>query len=701
MKNKKIKNILLASSLSVAGLAPLALTVACGNTNEIKGDKVIFGVTFSQGKEQWNAISDIIANYNATEKNSPDYLPVELKHIGSGYSAGNDYVVTGMKNKSVDLPSLTVNYGTTIAEIVKAGRAFDFSDKTWGNYVTSKDVFEESFANYNNKIQGVKAGGNYALPLLKSSIAFGIDGPVYKYVFKTLKDAGYKLDGQIESKFKVNDEAVWSSDVDYIKTESMFGAAKTAEEIKKIFGNPKGADAVDFSLEGVFGDFKGYIEFITKAIQIFAVSSDTKKSSVALLGIDDPSGILNTVLYSRLNGDDSKMPMAVGQDADGFVKIDFKSVLNPENATTKIEVEIFDLLKAAIEKGALKIYGGGAYSSSDEVAHKLGSNFGSTAGYTHNFVTTSTPYVEAYNSKSKKLEKIAEILPGGNKAATLGKYNNAVVAMGVTPKNAKYDYVSTSAEADANISKIVTGGKYIQVSEAEADAIKELNAQSTQFENIGVFTQNNVKYVIYKLASEPASTTSFGDKVKYVKPEASQQLGKDELVVLSAPLKYAADSTVKTAFSQGPNLYAIKKNAKLDKATAKFVKYLTSTDVREFKEMVKGKEVKYDENNFEHISRVASYVVPFKGFDADFKKEGSLKKLIQDNPYLNVAVEMFSEKSIQLYEEPSSVYSNPYRDSFNAAYKAIATQIREGNGASAEFATSIVATMSPIVSKFK
>lgn len=699
MKNNKFKKILAGVAGSALTILPVAATVSCGW--EIKGDTVIFGVTFSQGKEQWNAVSDIIDNYNKEAKDQPDYMPVKLKNIGSGYIAGNEFVVSGMKNKSTDTPSLTVNYGTTIAEIVKAKRQINFADEKFKDYAVSADVFDEKFSSFNDKIQGVAAGGNYALPLLKSSIVFGINGPIFKYVFKTLQNAGYKVSDELKTIFKLG-TVDWDKDLQIIAGEDYFGAARPTNEIISIFGDT--AAVPEFTKSNVFGSFTQYLDFITKAIQMFktSVKSETankdkkapkgKTSSVALLGIDDASGSLNTFLYSKLDANDGKMPMKVTQNDEGIITVDFKSILDPNNSTTKIEKEMYDKIKEAIAKGALKIYGGGAYASADEVNHKLGSNFGSTAGYSHNYIKTVTPYVQGKNKV--KLSNILKIEEKDGKLG-VGKYANPLLKAG--SKAGQYDYVAVDAKYDANIAKIQKGMSIITVPENLKEDIAALDKETTNFEKIGIFSQKGTNYAIYIVKTVPSVDTPYGDTIKIIIPTKESTLGQDELVVFIPPTRYAADSKTQTAFLQGPNLYAIYKNEKLNLATVKFVKYLTSTTKHKFTD---AKNVVTEETNFDHIARVASYIVPFK----DFGQDKALDKELKKNPYLKIAFDALSSKDIKLYEEPSSIYSNAYRDEFNAVYKSLTDLIRKAKPselAGFTFEKEIVEPLTPKINAFK
>lgn len=696
MVNKKIKKVLGVLAGTSTLLLP-TLAASCGN--DIAGDKVIVGVTFSRGREQWNALEQIIENYNNEKKNDKDYKVVELFNLGSGYDAGHNKIVQNLTDKSAETPSITFNYGATISKIVEYGRQFDFSDQeTYGDYSIKRDIFEDRFTKFNDEIQGVKTGGNYSLPIFKSSIGFGVNGPIFKYVFKTIKDAGLKLDQKIIDTFKV-DKNDWQSDIDNrIKKE--FGDAKPKEEIKKLFGSQ-----TEFKFDDIFEVFTEYIKFITNAIQMFNrpekgnnIRKELSEVETGLLGIDDPSGSLNTVLFSWAEGKNEKMPMRVTTNSDGQVTVGFDSISDVKDETTKKEEEIFNLLKNAIKAGAVKIYGGGAYSSQDETKHLLGSNLGSTAGYKHNFVDDPKPYI-SFKIESSTVRYNVLSVPKEGKVKN-GDYTNSIVKS--TDNAGKYDYKSTDAKYDANITKLTKDSHafFVRTDDDNKPKVLDLIQKDTSnnFEYLGEFEQNKIKYDLYKITKFENNKSYSEDKIKTDTPTSDDYLGKSELVSLIPFKKYDLNSKVKTAFIQGPNLYGIRKNKNLDLGAAKFVKYLSSNDVHKFvekdnkgniKKGKDGKPITREETNFEHISRVASYLVPFKGFAEKIKKSEDWKKILNDNAYLKIAFDVFTTEDIKIYEEPASVWSNAYRERFNSAYRAAFSSIRSQGGDPA-FKTAII-----------
>ncbi|MCR8966843.1 P68 family surface lipoprotein [Mycoplasma zalophidermidis] len=721
------KNKLLLSIGAIAGTASVAaplLAASCSNDKFDKSrEKLIFAVTFSRDKEQWNAVDGVIRKYNAEvvqpkrkelqakiasakgdekaklEAELATYMEVELKNIGSGYGAGHTEVVSSMKNNNIkQLPNMTINYSSTIAEIVNYGRKVDVSDKSFGDLAIQRDVFVKKFVDVNDKITGVAEGGHYSLPIMKSTVVFGINGPIYKYVFKTLKNAGYTIDQSLIKDFKV-DTNDWNGDVAVIGDDSHFGKAITSAEIQKIFTEAKypgkkiGAN--------VLTEFKTYIKFITDAIKIFEKSKTRDKSTVALLGIDDPSGILNTVLYSKLGAKDSKMPMAVIKSNDGSVKVSFTGIADKNSESYKATKEVYDLVMDAVEAGALKVYGGGAYSSADETNHKVGANFGSTAGYSHNFIDAGDikPTFKLPNVKTKDgqevnigVSDIGTVKSDKNdkkKTSLQFKYGNVVLDSKADTSKEKYFYQSDAAN-DSIIDKLNElknkPNSYIVHIENIDDnklIIDGMNKLTSEFKNLGELThfekhgtaeEKKTKYVFYSFVKSVTQSYKTND-IDVNLPSATGSLQKNELITKQTPAKYDETSTVQTAFLQGPNLFVIDNGEAQNKASVRFLNFVLKD--KEPKNYGKHHE---KDTNAAYIASTASYIVPYNGFE----KGKELNYPRSENAYLDVAFKLFTNNNITLYEEPTSKYSNAYREAFNSNMKSFAESLRD-NGTRKSF----------------
>ncbi|ENY70209.1 Hypothetical protein, predicted lipoprotein [Mycoplasmopsis bovigenitalium 51080] len=723
MNKNKLLLTLGAMSATLAISSPL-LAASCK-----KEDVIRFDVTFSRGKDQWNALDDVIKVYNAkvdeyhAQKNKEikeleqkiaiakkedkkeeketlskeleakkvelaEHIKVKLDNIGSGYGAGHGSIVTNLKNKNISsLPNITVNYGSTISEIVNYGKQVDISDKAkFGNLAIERNSLDERFTKTNDKISGVKPGGLYSVPFFKSTVAFGINGPIYKYVFKTLKDAGFTFDEEINKKFKLNDES-WTEDIEVIKGEDYFGKAKSTEDIKKIFTDTK-YQGMKIT-EEIFKDFSSLLKFITDAIQIFEKSSNVSKSSVALLGIDDPSGIINTTLYSNLNGDDSKMLMAV-TNSGGTSKVNFENIKDNNSEVYKAFNGLYDLMKEAIQKGALKIFGGGSYSSSDQVQHKLGGNFGSTAGYTDNF-TGNRSVIVSFNDGPTLTS--GKVITNDKNALIFMNDNTRLLQDKVDEKAPAGVYLVADNTVKDKIVKLESDTQFIYVKNDDANLtkIKEL-AKGDDFAEIGEITQvkrsftqkadgtkdtkptdTETKYTLFQIKATKSKDESGKYKITIGNANSLQE---EELVVITPPQKLKKDDTKTSAFLQGPNLFVIDKGDRHNKATMHFLKFMTDLTTKH----IFGKS-KTEMTAFDYISKTASYVIPYKGFEDKVKKDES----VIENKYVKLANNLFVEQNITWYEEPNDKNSSPFRESLNSILKSSSESIRSGKAAENDF----------------
>lgn len=695
-----------------------------------KEDVIRFDVTFSRGKDQWNALDDVIKVYNAkvdeyhAQKNKEikeleqkiaiakkedkkeeketlnkqleaikaelsEHIKVKLDNIGSGYGAGHNSIVTNLKNKNISsLPNITVNYGSTISEIVNYGKQVDISDKAaFGELAIEWKSLDERFTKTNDKISGVKPAGLYSVPFFKSTVAFGINGPIYKYVFKTLKDAGLNIDKELTKQFKLDDDS-WAEDIEVIKGEGYFGAAKKAEEIKKIFTDA-GYEDNNITAD-IFNDFSSLLKFITNAIQIFETSSNVSKSSVALLGIDDPSGIINTTLYSNLNVDDTKMLMAV-TNSGGTSKVNFENIKDSNSEVYKAFNALYNLMKEAIQKGALKIFGGGSYSSSDQVQHKLGGNFGSTAGYTHNF-TGNRSVIVSFNDGPTLTS--GKVITNGKNALIFMNDNTRLLQENVDEKAPAGVYLKAEKSIKDKIVALETDTQIIYVKSGDANLtkIKELVKDKQDFVEIGEITQ--VKRSFAQKADGTKDTNPTDTETKYtlfqIKATKSKEengkykitignansLQEEELVVITPPQKLKKEDKITSAFLQGPNLFVINKGDRHNKATMHFLKFMTDLNTKH----IFGKS-KTEMTAFDYISKTASYVIPYKGFEEKVKNDQS----VIENKYVKLANYLFVKNDITWYEEPNDKNSSPFRESLNAILKSSSESIRSGKAEENDF----------------
>nr|WP_307939748.1 hypothetical protein [Mycoplasmopsis bovis] len=80
------------------------MSAKCGGTVNYEdlgkdAKKISLGVSFSSGQPQWNTMASLIKYYNEAHKNDKHFLPVELKHLGSGYPEGEKHSHHRIKSK--------------------------------------------------------------------------------------------------------------------------------------------------------------------------------------------------------------------------------------------------------------------------------------------------------------------------------------------------------------------------------------------------------------------------------------------------------------------------------------------------------------------------------------------------------------------------------------------------------------------------
>ncbi|WP_406614855.1 P68 family surface lipoprotein [Mycoplasmopsis hyopharyngis] len=675
-KNKLlVTNLALATTLGISGVVA-ATSVSCVREKE----KIIFGVSFSRGKEQWTALEDIIQKYN----NSPEhkakkgFKEVELKNIGSGYGAAHKKIVGDIQSKNRELANITANYGATIAELVATRRYINLKDAD-PDASNSLDIFSEHFTGSNSKVAGLKEGGVYLLPFLKSSVVHGINGPVYKHIFKSLQEKSVQIDEQIKKMFNLDNEQ-WKTDVEAIKNtkngdKSEFLGEIDENKVNELFKDKK----VNYS---IFENGKEFIQFLINVKKSF------KNSSMPLLGIDDISGFINPLLFAALDGDESKMNASIKKNAAGEITISYENAVTNENHEAyKKSKEIFDLVKEAITAKAIKIFGDGSYASADATNHKLGSNLGSSAGYSHNFL----PGVNLYNivlkdqslkeelreisSSSFKLTKVEgdKVFWFNQENETNTKFHNKVLKS--TETGGKYDLV-LDAKFDNKYEQFKTiankNDHIMFIKKDNSELIESLKKATNEIELLAEGRQNGVEYNVYSFKTSLKTNSTSLSHYQVIAKTSDKTLQESELVAIKPFTKWESTNIKKTNFLQGPNIMGIRNNANEDRATKLFFKFLTSNKKLKFTDQTGT----YEETPMEHVFRVASYVVPYKGFET-----ASLPTNAKDNKYLNVCFDLFKEAAkgqITLYEEPASANADNFRNLVNSQYKALYTTIDSG-----------------------
>lgn len=464
---KKFKKWILAPIAGLAGLLPL-MAAACGgednkkepvnpggSTDAQQGDqtgfaryandafaskklpfdanainKVRVGVTWSNGKAQWNALEKVIQVYNKQGKANKDrldalnskeesslteaekaektklagykyFLPVELVSAGTGgYGSGLDSIRTKIAAKNTsELYNLTFNYPTLASMLAKNGMLLNLNDENKA-LATTVDVFDSRFTRDNFTISNVLNKGTWAIPAAKSTIVTSVNGPVLAYVLETMEQNGVTIDLPSYNDIKA------SGVDDRDSVVGLWGAP--VDNIREILGTGYTVDSSTFSVA------KKLFEFAEKAQKMFTTSSD-RKSSVHVLGIDDSAGIVEALGYAAIGASPYEMitKSITKQEADGTYNrvADFSPFKSEGSKIGQKMTEIYDALKSGIGTGAIVIQGNGQYTSTDSTKHRFIFGIGSTAGYSHNYTS------------DKDLPYLYKFLP----ASASGDWNKAYV----------------------------------------------------------------------------------------------------------------------------------------------------------------------------------------------------------------------------------------------------------------------------------
>ncbi|MGV2392863.1 UNVERIFIED_CONTAM: hypothetical protein O8I53_07725 [Campylobacter lari] len=158
-----------------------------------------------------------------------------------------------------------------------------------------------------------------------------------------------------------------------------------------------------------------------------------------------------------------------------------------------------------------------------------------------------------------------------------------------------------------------------------------------------------------------------------------------------------------SVFLQGPNLFAISQTKALDLATARFANFLTSKDKVDLPSGYNRDGTPQNntqkETPFEHIMRIASYVVPTEGFATN----PILTNIANKNSYFKVTLEAFKDaatedSTLKLYEEPASVYADLFRNSIKTSFNSVTEII--GTGGTPTFKDTLIKNLKETVNKF-
>lgn len=689
---------------------------ANGSFSTVEASEIVIGTTFSGTGVQAKAIDAIIAKYNElVKKNDPQVIgstegvakPIKHLNMGSGYAAGTGKLSSDLQaGITKDFYNLVINYAPAASILAEKNMLLSFND-TFSNFNTDINIIDEKFVSTNTNSQYLKRPSTYIFPLAKSSNVLSINAPVLSYIIKEMKAAGAKVNDDVKDL------------VDKLDKEG----ASDQDEVKKIWGSrDSSVNLNDYEIKAsIFENYVELLDFAQKAQSLLTNAKNSGRTGdLHVFGVDDVAGLFTQALYASLNADESKMIPSISKDAKGDITINYGGYSNSVDTEGKNAAKrIYDKLQETVKTGSVRIFGGGEYSSTGQVAHKIAFSIGSSAGYTHNFVEqrkirnafTHADYQEIkddladgkYATSMLRLSKADgndstvafiglddrknKIHKPGTDAKEIGQYDKLFL-----DEQSVKDYNELTKEfTEEDFSKAIAITILVTDKDKREALIKKakeekiyagLVVKTKEDETPGVFLIIKNALTIEKkddkdVAKENLSAIEEVLKklgYKYEKRSATNTLQENELIGRNTPLKWEAKNTYKVAYGQGPSLIGVKNNSVDDKATKLFVKWLFSNNKYKFKE--KGRNDQWVETEkeytpIEYFDEKASYITPIKGFQNSKLNFGK-------NKYLDIVQELFdklsTDKDFKVYEDAGSVTADKFRTTLSISVGGLQTQ---------------------------
>ncbi|VEU60357.1 Uncharacterized lipoprotein MPN_097 precursor (plasmid) [Mesomycoplasma conjunctivae] len=696
---KKANKLIISLGTAFAALSPVVLSVGCGGggssnldsingestpsnensayANDKKGynikanDKVQIATTFSKGRAQYEALNDIIKNYNRLMKDQPGFKEVEQVSLGSGYDGQADVVRKKITAKEAQMPNLLLNYSSLASSLAESGVLLNFTTKeNGGKESISNSDFAESFSRANRTTSKINNGGSWLIPIAKSSINLGANGPVLSYVIESMLAKGAKIDPS------------WKDKWDKIKKSGLKDRAAVIENWGAVKSDVSALKLNELTIkESTFSNIYSLLEFCDKAQKMFEKSSAvTTLEGPHALGIDDITGFIQTLGYASVGADPESWITTVVEE-DGERKISYKSFVEATSQANSKFKELYDMFVPKLKSQSVVFQQSGAYTSSEQIRHNFMFDIGSTAGYTHNFAKKSETSIEIKNSEGKfssgwneNNNKFAQIVKHDDGTYRIGGHLNKIKKD--TEKLENYEWKAKTADIYnklAGYSQIPTGTKKISspsgtnvyafmIETKNKDDIKTLDAALAdgKLVKVGEFVNNQNKEAILYLAFGKGAGIS---GLKIVEKGLDSLLEKDEFFKFATPSKTKDTDAKNVYYAQGPSLFGIRSSDNaMNQATRMFVKWFVTSGATEleYKDQETGNVIKKVIKPSLMFSEQASYIFAVK----DFEKT----PMTTTNPYLRECFEMF-KKTIEdpehnaIYEE----YGDPNGDAFRGA----------------------------------
>ncbi|MGN3839790.1 P68 family surface lipoprotein [Mycoplasmopsis bovis] len=696
--SKKNKLMIGLSSTAIPLLA--AVSAKCGGTVNYEdlgkdAKKISLGVSFSSGQPQWNTMASLIKYYNEAHKNDKHFLPVELKHLGSGYPEGENTVITELKAKRNEVVNLAFNYGSLASrlassemrDLYKMDKVLNFEDNDKDISVDLKNI-NEKFARANSNTENLPNNGTFMIPMLKSIQVMSANAPVLQYIFKTFENKGAKFDDSFKKSARYQD-IMTNGKGDESEVQKLWGEFESSQQdaVKKLTIS-----------SSTFENLEELLNFANIAQKSFK-NSAAKNSRLHILGVDDVSGLIQSLPYAMINADANDFFIQTGL-VKNKTTVNYKKIKDKNNKSVKALSEIYNKFKESLATKSLTLLAGGEYTSSYQTKHEYAFGIGSTAGYRHNFISDKTKKViftlkgtdvsgekdKEFKNVIKKTEKGVDQLFVTFKENANKVYKSTVDTDKLDDEekdSLRYSYKSLDSATDSKMDEIL---KKITNTDPEASD----NKQWLLF--LREDNQSDIKTVKEKGAQEVGTVieTKISGASKYkifflndesllVRKELSSKgtLQEKELIVFAVPGKWNKSNEKRVIYSQGPSLIGVSRGAKPDRAAKNFAKFLTSLEKIDItlskydKDMKKTKDSRdkpYKQvTPAQFISDAASYVFPVKGFEKTDTSKIKNKYIVHTYNELKEAV---TNKNVVIYEEPAGFHSSSFRESLSSAFKS-------------------------------
>ncbi|AKO50735.1 hypothetical protein FCM01_01380 [Mycoplasma bovis] len=696
--SKKNKLMIGLSSTAIPLLA--AVSAKCGGTVNYEdlgkdAKKISLGVSFSSGQPRWNTMASLIKYYNEAHKNDKHFLPVELKHLGSGYPEGENTVITELKAKRNEVVNLAFNYGSLASrlassemrDLYKMDKVLNFEDNDKDISVDLKNI-NEKFARANSNTENLPNNGTFMIPMLKSIQVMSANAPVLQYIFKTFENKGAKFDDSFKKSARYQD-IMTNGKGDESEVQKLWGEFESSQQdaVKKLTIS-----------SSTFENLEELLNFANIAQKSFK-NSAAKNSRLHILGVDDVSGLIQSLPYAMINADANDFFIQTGL-VKNKTTVNYKKIKDKNNKSVKALSEIYNKFKESLATKSLTLLAGGEYTSSYQTKHEYAFGIGSTAGYRHNFISDKTKKViftlkgtdvsgekdKEFKNVIKKTEKGVDQLFVTFKENANKVYKSTVDTDKLDDEekdSLRYSYKSLDSATDSKMDEIL---KKITNTDPEASD----NKQWLLF--LREDNQSDIKTVKEKGAQEVGTVieTKISGASKYkifflndesllVRKELSSKgtLQEKELIVFAVPGKWNKSNEKRVIYSQGPSLIGVSRGAKPDRAAKNFAKFLTSLEKIDItlskydKDMKKTKDSRdkpYKQvTPAQFISDAASYVFPVKGFEKTDTSKIKNKYIVHTYNELKEAV---TNKNVVIYEEPAGFHSSSFRESLGSAFKS-------------------------------